>query len=327
MSESRAGAESVPRVAVLDDYQGVALSLADWSVLDGRVSVTVFGDHLVDADQIAARLQPYDIVVAMRERTPFPAALLARLPRLRLLVTSGNRNAAIDVAAATVQGVVVCGTEIESSSTVELTWALILAAARNLEAEVANMRSGSWATTLGTGLAGKTLGIVGLGRIGSAVAKVGVAFGMEVVAWSEHLTQERAAQEGARWCPLDDLLRHSDVVTIHQVLSRRTRGLIGVVELGLMKPTALLVNTSRGPIIDTEAVLSALRAGTIGGLALDVYDEEPLASDHPLRSMPRAVVTPHIGYVTRELLATFYRDIVDDIVHFLDGEPIRVLGG
>jgi phosphoglycerate dehydrogenase-like enzyme len=314
-------------VATLDDYQRVALELADWSVLEGRATVTVFDDHLTDEDRLAERLEPFEVVVVMRERTPIRESLLARLPRLRLLVTTGDRNAAIDLRAARERGIVVSGTGIESTSTVELTWALILAWARRLETEVANMRAGRWQSTVGSSLRGKTLGVIGLGRIGSAVAKVGLAFGMDVVAWSEHLTVERAAAQGATRQPFDELLGGSDVVTIHQVLSRRTRGLVGAHELGLMKPTALLVNTSRGPIVDTAALVSALDAGAIGGVALDVYDDEPLAADHPLRSMPRALLTPHIGYVTRELFASFYRDIVEDIVAFLDGHPIRLLEG
>lgn len=313
------------KVAILDDYQQVALQLADWSPLDGRAAVTAFDDHLVDEDALVDRLAAFEVIVAMRERTKFPRTLLGRLPQLRLLVTTGDRNAAIDVAAAKELGVTVSGTDIESSSTVELTWALILGWFRRLETEVANMRAGRWQSTVGRGLRGQTLGVVGLGRIGSAVARVALAFEMDVLAWSEHLTVERAAEQGVGRVDLDELLARSDVVTIHQVLSRRTRGLIGTEQLVRMKPTAILVNTSRGPIVDTDALVKALRSGGIAGAAIDVYDDEPLAADHPLRTMPQALLTPHIGYVTEELFASFYGDIVEDIVAWLDGQPIRVL--
>ncbi len=318
--------ESKVEVAILDDFQQVALQLADWSPLEGRADITAFDDHLADEDSLAERLGPFQVIVAMRERTKFPRSLLERLPELRLLVTTGDRNAAIDVAAATELGITVSGTDIESSSTVELTWGLILGWVRRLEAEAANMRAGRWQSTVGVGLRGQTLGVVGLGRIGSAVARVALAFEMDVVAWSEHLTDGRAAEQGVRRVDLDELLARSDIVTIHQVLSRRTRGLIGAEQLARMKPTALLVNTSRGPIVDSDALVAALQGGTIAGAAIDVYDDEPLAADHPLRSIPQALLTPHIGYVTQQLFASFYREIVGDIVAWLDGQPIRLLG-
>jgi phosphoglycerate dehydrogenase-like enzyme len=313
------------RVAVLDDYQGVALSMADWSPVTSRAEVDVYADHLAEPSRLVERLSPYDAVVVMRERTPLPAEVLVRLPGLRLIVTTGARNASIDVAAARAQGVVVCGTGSLATAPAELTWALVLGLCRHLEVEVGNVRSGGWQTTLGRDLAGRTLGVVGLGRIGSQVATVGRAFGMAVLAWSRNLTAECAAEVGAAAVPFDDLLTRSDVVTIHQVLSDRTRGLFGARELGLMKADALLVNTSRAPIIDTEALVKALEAGEIGGAAVDVFDEEPLPAGHPLRSAPRLLPTPHIGYVTEAVYRRFFGEVVEDIVAFLDGAPVRTL--
>jgi phosphoglycerate dehydrogenase-like enzyme len=314
-----------PRVAILDDYQHAALEVADWSALRPRAGIDVFTEHIADPDELVRRLSGYDVVVAMRERTAFPESVLEQLPSLRLLVTTGRRNAAIDVAAARRLGITACGTRSDATATVEHTWALILGLSRNLETEAANIRAGGWQTTLGTGLSGKTLGVVGLGRLGSAVAGIGKAFGMDVVAWSANLTEERAHAAGARLVPFDELLGRADVVTLHLVLSDRTRHLVGARELGLMKDTGLLVNTSRGPIVDTAALVSALEAGTIAGAAVDVFDEEPLAPDHPLRSAPRSLVTPHLGYVTRDGYRIFYGDVVEDIVAFLDGSPVRVL--
>lgn len=313
------------RVAVLDDYQGVALSMADWSPVTSRAEVEVYSDHLGEPSRLVERLTPYDVVVVMRERTPLPAEVIVRLPKLRLIVTTGARNASIDVAAAGAQGVVVSGTGSIATAPAELTWALVLGLCRHLEEEVGNVRSGGWQSTLGRDLAGRTLGVVGLGRIGSHVAKVGQAFGMEVLAWSRNLTAERAAAVGAVAVPFDDLLTRSDVVTIHQVLSDRTRGLFGARELGLMKADALLVNTSRAQVVDREALVSALRAGAIGGAALDVFDEEPLPPGHALRSAPRLLPTPHIGYVTEAVYRRFFGEAVEDIVAFLDGSPVRTL--
>jgi phosphoglycerate dehydrogenase-like enzyme len=261
----------------------------------------------------------------MRERTPFPAGLFPRLPNLRLVVTTGMRNAAIDLAAAARHSVTVCGTKALGSPTAELAWGLILALARRIPQEDRRMREGGWQSTVGVGLEAKTLGILGLGRLGSAVARIGAAFGMRRVAWSENLTAERAADCGAELVTKDELLRAADVVTIHLVLSDRTRGLIGPRELALMKPTAFLVNTSRGPIVDEEALVAALKAGVIGGAGLDVYDREPLPADHPLRRAPRTVLTPHLGYVTEETYRAFYEQTVEDIEAFLAGAPVRVL--
>jgi phosphoglycerate dehydrogenase-like enzyme len=313
------------RAAVLDDYEGVALRVADWSPVLERVDVDVFSEHIDDEDELARRLAPYDIVVLMRERTPMPASLLERLPNLRLLASTGRKNASIDVAAARDRGITVCGTDSPSSAPGELTWALILGLARNLVVEAERMRRGGWQSSLGADLAGRTLGVIGLGRIGTQVAAVGNAFGMDVLAWSENLTVERAAEVGVRAVPLDRLLAEADVVTVHQVLSKRTRGLLGARELALMKPTALLVNTSRAPIVDTMALLAALEEGRIGGAGLDVFDEEPLPADHPLRTAPRTLLTPHIGYVTEEVFRTYYQGVVEDITAFLDGSPIRTL--
>jgi phosphoglycerate dehydrogenase-like enzyme len=310
------------RVAVLDDYQGVALGCADWSELE----VEVFPDHLAD-DVVVERLAPFDVVVAMRERTPFPRARLERLPNLRLLVTTGMRNAAIDLDAARDNGVLVCGTGSLGPPTAELAWALILAVTRHVAEEHAAMRAGGWQHTIGPELAGHRLGIVGLGRLGARMAAVGRAFEMEVVAWSQNLTAERAAEAGAALVSKEELFATADVVTIHLVLSDRTRGLVGAPELARMKPTAYLVNTSRGPIVDEAALLDALHAGRIAGAGLDVYATEPLPADHPLRRAPNTVLTPHIGYVTTGTYEVFYGDAVEDIARWLAGDPVRVLNG
>jgi phosphoglycerate dehydrogenase-like enzyme len=311
------------RIAILDDYQNVALELADWDSLNAEVRV--FTEHIADPDELVRRLAGFNVVVAMRERTPFPESVLSRLPDLRLLVTTGQRNASIDVEAARRHGILVCGTGYLPHPTVELTWALILAACRNLPTEFQAMRDGGWQTTIGTGLRGKTLGVLGLGRLGSQVARVGQAFGMRTIAWSQNLTAERAAEHDVTAVSKDELLAASDVLTVHLVLSARTRGLIGAAELAAMKPTALLVNTSRGPIVDEDALIRALREGSIGGAALDVYDEEPLPADHPLRTLPNVVLTPHIGFVTRDVYEVFYRDAVADIAAYQAGAPVRVI--
>jgi phosphoglycerate dehydrogenase-like enzyme len=315
------------RCAVLDDYQGVALTAADWTPVRDAVDVDVFRDHIADEDALVAALQDHEIVVIMRERTPFPRSVLERLPNLRLLVTTGMRNASVDVAAAVERGVVVSGTRGLVSPTVELTWALITGLARSIAVENAGLRSGGpWQRTVGTDLAGATLGVVGLGRIGSEVAKIGLAFGMDVVAWSTNLTAEAAEAVGARLAPSkEELLAVSDIVTIHLVLSDRTRGLLGAAELEKMRPEAVLVNTSRAPIVDQDALIAALRAGRIAGAALDVYDIEPLPADHPYRTLPNVLATPHLGYVTKRNYAIFHREIVEDIAAYLAGEPVRTI--
>jgi phosphoglycerate dehydrogenase-like enzyme len=313
------------RIAVLDDYQQVAAQFADWSKVPEPVEVVTFHDHVDDQDALVARLAPFDVVIAMRERTPFKRDLLERLPNLKLLITTGERNAAIDVAAATERGVTVCGTGYFSTGTTEMTWALILATARHIAQEDAAVRAGSWQQTIGTDLAGARLGVVGLGRLGSRVAKIGQAFEMDVVAWSQNLTDERAAEVGVKRVDKEELFATSDVVTIHLVLSKRTRGLVGPAELLEMKPTAVLINTSRGPIVDTDALVDALRHGRIGGAGIDVYDQEPLPKDHPLRELRRAVLTPHLGYVTKGTYGVFYPDAVEDVAAWIAGNPVRVI--
>jgi phosphoglycerate dehydrogenase-like enzyme len=312
------------RVAILDDYQGVALSMADWSSLAPGVSVHPFHER-IRAEELAGRLRTFDAIVAMRERTPFPASLLEQLPSLKLLVTTGRRNAAIDVNAADARGIVVCGTGTLATPPVELTWGLILSLARKIPREAAAMREGAWQTTIGVGLHGKTLGVVGLGRLGTDVAKIGNAFGMQVVAWSQNLTRDRTDTLGVELVDKDSLFQRSDVVTIHLVLSDRTRGIVGERELALMKPSAFLINTSRGPIVDEHAVITALRRSVIAGAGLDVFDEEPLPADHPLRRLENAVLTPHLGYVTAENYKLAYGEAVEDIRAFLDGSPVRVI--
>jgi phosphoglycerate dehydrogenase-like enzyme len=305
----------VLRIAVLDDYQYVAATYADWSLLPEPVEVVEFTSPAAGEDAVVRRLQGFDVVVAMRER----------LPDLRLLVTTGARNTAIDVAAATERGITVCGTRAHAPGTAELTWALILAVARHVPQEDASVRAGGWQQTIGTDLAGATLGVVGLGRLGERVARIGRAFEMDVVAWSQNLTDERAAEVGVRRVGKDELLGAADVVTVHLQLSDRTRGLIGARELELMRPGAILVNTSRGPIVEEGALVHALREGWIAGAGLDVFDVEPLPKHSPLRELRRAVLTPHLGYVTEQTYATFYGDAVEDVAAWLAGTPVRVV--
>lgn len=311
-------------VAVLDDYQGVALEMADWSALTDA-KITVFRDHLSCTDAISERLKNFDVIAAMRERTPFPQKLLDSLPNLRLLVTTGMRNASIDIQAATQNGVTVCGTDGLGYPTAELTWGLIIALARSIPEENQSSRSGYWQTTLGIGLKGKTLGLIGLGRLGSQVAKVGNAFGMTVTAWSQNLTAAKAAESGAKLLPLEQIMTDSDFVSIHTVLSERTRGLIGIRELDLMKPTAFLVNTSRGPIVEEQALIAILEREGIAGAGLDVFDSEPLQAGHPFLNLSNTLITPHIGYVTIEGYRIFYSQTVECIARYLEGDPVRVL--
>ena len=313
------------RIAILDDFQNVALEAADWSAVAERAEIAVFDDHLADPDAVAERLRDFDIVVIMRERTPFPAALIGNLPKLRLLVTTGMRNLAIDLDAATARGVVVSGTESVGYSPAELTWALILALMRDIPKEDRATREGRWQTALGKAINGRVLGVIGLGKIGARVAAVGKAFEMDVIAWSQNLTGERCAEVGVRQVGFEELLTTGDVITIHTVLSDRTRGLIGAGELAKMKPTATLVNTSRGPIIEEAALITALKGGTIAGAGLDVYDVEPLPLDHPLRNLENTVITPHLGYVTDDNYRVYFGHAVEDIGAYLDGGPVRVL--
>ncbi len=313
------------RVAVLDDYQNVARQMADWSVLPSDLEIQVFQDHLKDEDAVAQRLKDFEIVMAMRERTPFQRSLLEKLPKLQLLTTTGMRNAAIDIDAAADCGVLVCGTSGVLYPTAELTWGLILGLLRHIPGEDQAVRAGQWQISMGLGLNGKTLGLMGLGRLGAQVATVGKAFQMTLIAWSQNLTAERAAECGATLVSKDELLAQSDIVSIHLVLSSRSRGLIGARELGLMKPTASLINTSRGPIVDEQALIQALQNGTIAGAGLDVFDEEPLTLDHPLRKLENTVITPHIGYVTTETYKIFFDHTVENIQAFLQGEPVRTM--
>ena len=316
---------TVARVALLDDYQGVALSMADWKSLPTGTEVVVFKDHLGDEAALAVRLADFDIIMALRERTPFPRTLLERLPKLKLLITAGMRNASIDMKAAADRGVLVCGTAGLPYPTAELAWGLILSLARRIPAEDRATREGRWQTSLGLGLNGKTLGVLGLGTLGSRVARVGRAFEMEVLAWSQNLTAERAAEVGASLTTQDELLARSDFVSIHLVLGERTRGLIGARELGLMKRSAYLVNTSRGPIVDEAALIRALQDGTIAGAGLDVFDEEPLQLEHPFRRLPNTAITPHLGYVTEETYRVFYGQTLEDVKAYLGGTPLRML--
>jgi phosphoglycerate dehydrogenase-like enzyme len=313
-----------PRLAILDDFQRVALELADWRRVRDHFDVDRFDAVIEDKDR-ARVLAPYAAIVAMRERTPFPAELLERLPNLRLLVTTGMWNRAIDIAAANARGVMVCGTDSSRQAPVELTWALILALARHVHTEDASLRRGDWQASIGTELHGKTLGILGLGRLGREMARIGLAFGMQAIAWSPNLTQARAREAEARFVPRDELFAQSDVLTIQLVLGDTTRGLVGARELALMKPTALFVNTSRGAIVDESALASALRGGAIGGAAVDVYATEPIPSDHPLLCAPRTLLTPHIGITTRENYRMYYEQAAEDVMAYVAGRPVRVL--
>lgn len=316
------------RIAILDDYQGVALDSADWSGLDADIAV--FREHLGDDDALVAAVADADVIVAMRERTPFPRAVLSRLPELRLLVTTGMRNAAIDVAAANELGIAVCGTRSGAAPTAELAWALILGLVRGVASDDAVVRAGGWQTSVPGDLEGSTLGIVGVGRLGRRVAAIGRAFGMDVIAWSPNLTAERAADAGAAAVSKAELFERADVVTVHLVLGETTRGLIGADDLRRMRRTAVLVNTSRGPIIDEDALLQAVAEHWIAGVGLDVYETEPLPADHWMRHPDavggtRVLRSPHMGYVTRANYRTFYGDAVDDIAAFAAGAPVRVL--
>jgi phosphoglycerate dehydrogenase-like enzyme len=309
---------STVRVAILDDYQNVALQMADWSRVADRAEITVFDDHLHDPEAVVERLGPFDVVCVMRERTPLPRSVIARLPRLRMIASTGPVNAAVDVDAAVDHGILVINTGYSSTPTVELTWALILASARHLVEEANAVRDGGWQTAVGVELSGRVLGVLGLGRIGGAVARIGAAFGMDVIAWSEHLTPQRAQEFAARWVDKDDLFVLSDVLTVHVPLNDRTRGLVGADDLAAMKPTARLINPSRGPVVDQQALLAALRSGALAGAAVDVFDTEPLPADDPMRTLPTVLSTPHIGFVTEGLYRTFYGDAAAAIADWLD---------
>ncbi|MDQ0685395.1 phosphoglycerate dehydrogenase-like enzyme [Streptomyces achromogenes] len=316
------------RCAVLDDFQNVAATAADWSVPGEEVEVVPFTEHFGDEDELAAALAGFDCVVTLRERVAFPASLLDRLPRLRLLIASGMRNSVIDFPAAKANGVTVCGTQSSSTPPVELTWALLLGLARGLVQESTALREGGpWQSTVGADLHGRRLGLLGLGKIGALVARVGLAFGMEVSAWSQNLTEERAREAGVRRAASkEELLAESDFVSVHLALGERTRGLLGPAELALLKPTAYLVNTSRAAIVDQEALLAALRERRIAGAGVDVFDVEPLPAGHPMRTAPRLLATPHLGYVSRANYERYYGQAAEGIRAYLAGSPVRVLG-
>ena len=313
------------KVAFLDDYLGILPECVDWNPLKRVAELTFFRDHLSAEDALVARLSPFQAIVGMRERTPFPRSLLERLPNLALLVTLGMQNKSFDLAAATDLGIVVAGTGGLGSDPIELTWGLILALARGIAREDQAMRQGQWQVSLGSRLAGRTLGVIGLGRIGSEVARIAPAFGMRVMAWSENLTEERAREVGATRVGKEELLQASDVVTMHLRLSARTEKTIGAAEFALLRPTAFLVNTARSGLVEERALVDALRNGRIAGAALDVFDEEPLPVDHPLRHLPNTVVTPHIGGVTRERYSEDYAEAMEDVLSFLSGHRVRVL--
>ncbi|OBI00032.1 D-2-hydroxyacid dehydrogenase family protein [Mycobacterium sp. E2733] len=322
--------DPTPQVAILDDYAGAALRLTDWSPVQNRSRVTVFNRHLSE-DEAAETLRPFDVVCTLRERMALPRTLLERLPNLKLITIVGASLPNLDMAAATERGVLVAHTDFAHprfrsvhDATPEFAWGLLIATVRNLAEEHRRMRGGGWQVTTGLTLSGKTLGLIGLGRVGKRMAEYAKAFGMEIIAWSQNLTADTAAAAGARRVEKATLFEESDVVSVHVVLSERTRGLVGEPELALMKPHAYLINTSRGPIVDEAAMIAALEAGRIAGAGLDVYDVEPLPSDHPLRLLPNVTLSPHLGYVTREMLGAFYSDTVEAVAAWLDGCPIRI---
>ena len=312
-------------VAILDDYQNSALKMANWGKLSGKAKITVFNDHLHDSEVLIKRLRKFQVICAMRERTPFTKEVLESLPDLKLLVTTGMRNASIDIKTASELGITVSGTEGLPYPTAELTWALILALARNITVEHQSVKEGIWQKEVGVGLKGKTLGIIGLGNLGSQVAIYGNAFGMEVIAWSQNLTSDLAKEKGAKYVSLDTLMSESDFVSIHTVLSPRTKGLIDGSKLKLMKKTSYLVNTSRGPIVDEHALIKILEDEAIAGAGLDVFDLEPMENNHPLILSDRTVITPHIGYVTRETYKIFYEQSLECVSEFLSGTPVRII--
>jgi D-3-phosphoglycerate dehydrogenase len=314
------------KAAILDDYQNVALAYADWSKVAKDVEITVFNKPFAGQAEAVKALQGFAIIAGMRERTPFPKAVIEALPNLKLLITTGMRNNSFDVAAANARGVTVCGTGAVGSPTTGIAFGLMLELTRKIGFENARLKSGEpWQVTIGKDLEGLTLGMVGLGKLGQRSAAVGKAFGMKAIAWSPNLTAERAKEGGADYASKEDLFRNADIITIHLVLSERSRGLIGAKELGLMKNTAYLVNTSRGPIVDEKALVAALKAKQIAGAGLDVFDVEPLPLDHPFREMDKVVITPHLGYVSEQNYRKYFPDIVEDIRGFLDGKPVRVI--
>ncbi|MGA8613240.1 MAG: D-2-hydroxyacid dehydrogenase family protein [Xanthobacteraceae bacterium] len=314
------------RCAILDDYQNVTLKIGDWSKVKGDVDIKVFNAHLGGPDKVIAALQDFAIVIAMRERTGFPKQVIEALPNLKLLITTGARNASIDVETAKARGVTVCGTGSFGSPTSGIAIGLMLELTRHIGYENARLHAGAaWQTTIGPDLEGMTLGVLGLGKLGTRTANIAKAFGMKVIAWSQNLTPEKSQEVGVGYVSKDDLFRQADFITIHVVLSPRSRGLVGAKEFGLMKPSAFIINTSRGPIIDEAAMLAALREKKIAGAGLDVFDIEPLPVDHPLRKMDNVVLTPHLGYVSEQNYKHYFAGVVEDIRGFLDGKPVRAM--
>ena len=306
------------KVAILDDYQNVALQLADWSGVRNYAEITTFNDHVADASAVVERLRPFEVVCVMRERTPLTREILQQLPNLRLIASTGPRNASIDTQTAIDLGIVITATGYDATPTIEFTWSLILASMRGIDRETASLKPGGWQTGVGANLHGKTLGVLGLGNIGKEVARIGLAFGMRVIAWSQNLTEEKASAAGATLVDKQTLFREADVVTVHLVLSGRTKGLVGTPEFALMKPTARFVNTSRGPIVNEAALIEVLQARKIAGAAVDVFDTEPLSADHPFRKLKGVLATPHIGYVTEDLYRIFYGDAAANITKWLE---------
>jgi phosphoglycerate dehydrogenase-like enzyme len=316
----------MPRCAILDDYQNVVLTVTDWSKVKGDLDIKVFNEHLGGPENVIKALQGFEIVVAMRERTGFPRAVIEKLPALKLLITTGLRNASIDVAAAKERGVTVCGTPAAGNPTSGIAIGLMLELTRRIGYENARMKAGvPWQSTIGVDLDGLTLGVLGLGKLGTRTARIAKAFGMKVIAWSQNLTPEKCQEAGVDYVSKEDLFRQADFITIHVILSQRTRGLVGAKELGLMKPSAYIINTSRGPIIEEAALLSVLREKKIAGAGLDVFDVEPLPVDHPLRKLDNVVLTPHLGYVSMQNYRAYFGGVVEDIRAFLDGKPVRVM--
>jgi len=301
------------KIAILDDYQNIALKMADWSLIPGNPEIKVFNDHVVEFEKLVQRLLPYDILCVMRERTPMTAELIERLPNLKLIASTGSRNASIDTEATNRRGITVLHTNYESAPTIEFTWSLILAIVRNITIENRSLRDRGWQTAVGGDLKGKTLGVLGLGRVGAPVAAIGKAFGMDIIAWSPNMTIEKAEKAGARFVSKEELFRQSDILSVHIVLSQSTNGIVGEADLDLMKPTAYLINTSRGPLVDENALIRALKNKKIGGAAIDVFDVEPLPANHPFRSLPNVLATPHLGYGSKSLYEIFYKDSVENI--------------
>ncbi|NWB86973.1 D-2-hydroxyacid dehydrogenase family protein [Pseudomonas gingeri] len=313
------------QIAVIDDWQGVAAEAVDWSALNAVGQVSFLHDYPADTATMAERLGGFEVICVMRERSPFNEALLRQLPRLKLLVTGGMRNAALDIKAANTLGIQVCGTDSYKQAAPELTWALIMAANRNLLKEANSLRAGHWQQGLGGDLYGKTLGILGLGSIGQRIAGYGKAFGMRVIAWSENLTAERAAESGVEYVSKAELFKQADLLSVHLVLSERSRGLVDAEALGWMKPSAYLINTARGPIVDEQALIAALEQGRLAGAALDVFEQEPLPANHPFRTLDNVLATPHVGYVSQNNYRLFYSQMIEDIQDWAAGQPIRLL--